>query len=111
MSNMSKSADAKVPYVVSNIERCKCSQCPVQADSVCAQDKYSRLKNEMKSLGEGEAPEPHKVPGVYCSAGTATCSDLDHNRDCICKTCAVWEEHRLENANPMMYFCNIGRAT
>ena len=42
MSNMSKSAGAKVPYVVSNIERCMCSQCPVQADSVCAQDKYSR---------------------------------------------------------------------
>lgn len=45
-----------------------------------------KLKNEMKSLGEGEAPEPHKVPGVYCSAGTVTRDDLDQNIDCICKT-------------------------
>jgi hypothetical protein len=110
-NEMSKSREAKVPYVVSNIERCMCPRCPVQADSVCTLEKIGNLKSEIKSLGEGEAPEPQKVPGVYCSAGTATCNDLDPNRDCICKTCPVWEEHRLEQASPMMYFCNIGRAS
>jgi len=107
---MSISVETKVPYTVSNIERCMCSQCPVQADSVCAQEKFSTLKNEIKSLGEGEAPEVQKVPGIYCSTGAATCVDLNPNRQCICKTCAVWEEYCLENAKPMMYFCNIGRA-
>jgi hypothetical protein len=68
MSNMSKSEEAIVPYVVSNIERCKCPQCPVQSDSVCALEKIGNLKHEMNNLREGEAPEPHKVPGVYCSA-------------------------------------------
>jgi len=74
-------------------------------------DKIGNLKNEMKSLGINEAPDPQKVPGVYCSSGTATCSDLDPKRDCICQTCSVWEEHCLEHADTMMYFCNNGSAT
>ena len=88
-----------------------CPQCPVQADSVCTLDKIGNLKNEMKSLGKDEVPGPHKVPGVYCSSGTATCSDIDPNRDCICKTCPVWGEYCLEHANTILYFCNNGRAT
>ena len=107
---MSATIETKVPYTTINIERCMCPQCPVQADSVCAQEKFSNLKNENKSLGEGGAPEPQKVPGVYCSTGGAACVDLDPNEQCICKTCAVWIEYCLENATPMMYFCNIGRA-
>jgi hypothetical protein len=74
-------------------------------------DKIGNLKNEMKSLGKNEAPEPQKVPGVYCSSGIAACSYLDPNGDCICKTCSVWEGHCLEHANAMMHFCNNGRAT
>ena len=108
---MSTAVETKVPYTVSNIERCMCSKCPVQAASVCAKETLSGLKNEIKSLGEGEAPEPQKVPGVYCSTGAATCVDLNPNQKCICKTCAVWEENSLENAIPMMYFCNNGKAT
>ncbi len=111
MSEMDTSGEVKVPYNVTNIERCMCPQCPVQLDSVCTLDKIGNLKNEMKSLGKDEVPEPYKVPGVYCSSGTATCSDLDPNRDCICKTCSVWEENCLEHANTIMYFCNNGRAT
>jgi len=111
MSEKCTSETVKVPYAVNNIEKCMCPQCPVQADSVCTLDKIGNLKNEMKSLGKNEVPEAQKVPGVYCSSGTATCSDLDHNRDCICKTCSVWEGHCLEHADTIMYFCNSGRAT
>ncbi|MGB9131778.1 MAG: DUF2769 domain-containing protein [Methanosarcina sp.] len=107
---MSTDIENKVPYTVSNIEKCMCSQCPVQANSVCAQEKFSSLKNEIKSSGGGAGPEPKEVPGIYCSTGSATCIDLNPNQQCICKTCAVWEEYDLENAKPMMYFCNIGRA-
>ena len=110
MSEMDTSGKVKVPYAVTNIERCMCPQCPVQADSACTLDKIGNLKNEMKSLGKDKAPEPYKVPGVYCSSGTATCSDLDPNRDCICKTCSVWDDYCLEHANTIMYFCNNGRA-
>jgi len=38
--------EAKVPYTLSYIKRCRRSLCPVQADSECAQEKYSELKNE-----------------------------------------------------------------
>jgi hypothetical protein len=101
----------KVPYTVLNIKRCRCTLCPIQADSECAQEKYSRLENELESPGGVEALEPQKVPGVYCSAGTATCSDLNFNRQCLCNTCPVWEEYKLEKSTPMAYFCNKGRAT
>lgn len=101
----------KVPYTVLNIKRCRCTLCPVQADSECAQEKYSRLKNELESSGGVEALEPQKVPGVYCSAGTTTCRDLNFNRQCLCYTCPVWEGYELEKSTPIMYFCNKGRAT
>ncbi len=102
--------EPKVPYTISNIEKCMCPKCPVQANSICVQEKYDSLKNEINSSEKGIIPEPEKFPGVYCSTGSATCVDLNPNKQCICKTCAVWKEHFLENSKPMMYFCNIGRA-
>ena len=111
MSEMGISGEVKVPYAITNIERCMCPKCPVQANSACTLDKIGNLKNEMKSLGKNEAPEPQKVPGVYCSSGIATCTDLDPNKDCICQTCPVWVESCLEHADTIKYFCNIGRAT
>jgi hypothetical protein len=54
MSNMSKFVE--VPYIASNLERCMCSQCPVQAESACALEKMGNFKNEAKNLGEGKAP-------------------------------------------------------
>ena len=107
---MTTALETKIPYTVSNIERCMCPQCPVQANSVCVQEKSSILKNEVESSGKGEAPDPQKFPGVYCSTGAAACVDLNPNRECICKTCAVWAEYCLENEIPMMYFCNINKA-
>lgn len=110
MSETGTTIEVKVPYVLSNVERCMCPQCPVQADSACAQEKVRNLKNEMKDLNEGETPDYQKVPGVYCSTGEATCRDLDPNQQCICKTCDVWREYCLEFGAPMMYFCNNGKA-
>src|SRR5665811_446539 len=77
MSEMGTDVKVVVSYTLSNIERCMCPQCPVQAGSVCVQEGIGNLKNEMKSSGEGAAPEPQKVPGVYCSAGSAACRDLN----------------------------------
>jgi hypothetical protein len=100
----------KVSYTVLNIKRCRCTLCPVQSDSECAQEKYCRLKIELENSGEVDALEPQKIPGIYCSAGAATCRDLDFNRQCICYTCPVWEVYELEKSTPMMYFCNKGKA-
>ena len=48
---MDATVKAKVPCTVSNIKRCMCTLCPVQTDSECAQEKYSKLKNEIKISG------------------------------------------------------------
>lgn len=106
---MNTDTEVKIPYNNSNFERCKCSQCPVQADSTCAQNMLNNLKGEIE-LRKGMAPEPKQVPGVYCSTGESMCKDLNPNKQCMCKTCTVWEEYCLQNAKPMMYFCNIGKA-
>ena len=108
MGNMSTFME--VPYVASNLERCMCSQCPVQAESACALEKMGNFKNETKKLGEGKAPSPQNVPGIYCSAGEAVCKDLNHNESCICNTCSVWKEHNLKNANIINHYCSNGKA-
>jgi hypothetical protein len=46
MSEISTTLEVRVPYTVSNTERCMCPQCPVQADSVCTLEKIGNLKNE-----------------------------------------------------------------
>lgn len=108
MSNNCKSIE--VPYVASNLERCMCSQCPVQAESACALEKMGNFKNEAKKLVEGKAPIPQNVPGMYCSAGEAFCRDLSVNKDCICNTCSVWKENDLTNACTSDHYCSSGRA-
>jgi hypothetical protein len=94
-----------VAYSILNVNRCRCTLCPVQADSECAQEKYCSLKNELESSGGVEALEPRKVPGIYCSTGKATCGDLNFSRHCICNTCPVWEENNLEDTKTKMYYC------
>jgi hypothetical protein len=106
-----RGTDFVVPYARKNINRCKCSQCPVQADSQCAQDKITRSGQAMENLPEGEVPSPEDVPGVYCSEGKARCNDIEFDRQCICYTCDVWKEYDLKDANPNNHFCHHGRAT
>jgi hypothetical protein len=112
MAEMGTTTEVIVPFTVSNIEKCMCSKCPVQAGSSCAQEQIGNLKNEMSNVHVpgNAAPEPQKVPGVYCSSGEATCTDLDPNEECMCKTCEVWAGYCLERGTPMMYFCNNGKA-
>jgi hypothetical protein len=102
--------DFVVPYSQENINTCRCSQCPVQADSKCVKDKLDNLKEEMEEIPAGEVPEPDDVPGVYCSTGKATCRDLNPGRQCICNTCDVWKKYALEGGTPSQYFCQNGRA-
>ena len=101
----------RVPFTVMNIIRCRCTLCPVQADSECAQEKYSKLKNELECCERIEDLDPRKIPGTYCSAGTATCKDLNFNKECLCHTCPIWEGHELEKSKETMYFCKKGKAT
>ncbi len=100
-----------VPYIEENINRCRCPQCPVQANSRCAQSEVQSSRQALENAPAGEVPDPETVPGVYCSEGPATCRDLDFNRQCICGSCEVWKEYDLKDAKPNNHFCQHGRAT
>jgi hypothetical protein len=103
--------DSKVPYKRSNIEKCRCPQCPVQADSKCAQEKLQSSKKLMENMPAGGIPDPEDVPGIYCSTGKATCESLNFDRECICGTCEIWKEYGLEGVDPNNHFCLHGKAT
>lgn len=53
--------------------------------------------------------ERDRLPGMYCTTGKALCPDLDYNKICKCKECAVWEEYHLEQEDLVKYFCREGR--
>ena len=89
-----------------NMVRCLCSQCPVQKESECAQNKMKMLQISMK----GMSPEPSDFPGMYCANGKAICSDLDPDKTCKCINCDVWKENNLNSGQPSTYFCQNGKA-
>lgn len=82
----------EVPYIQKNAARCQCYGCPVQKESACAQEKYAAVSG---SLATGEPPVHADLPGLYCSAGTAVCDDLDFSGMCQCMGCAVYAENSL----------------
>ena len=94
----------KIEFTRENITKCLCPQCPVQAESECAQTKMKMLQESMR----GMSPEPSDVPGVYCATGTATCSGLNPNKMCNCPNCKVFKENNLEQGEPNGYFCQKG---
>jgi len=99
-----------VDFSDENITKCRCGQCPVQEESRCALDKTQAMSQMAQTIEEmpglDDPPAPEDVPGVYCSTGTATCSDLDYSRNCICASCDVWQEHGLS----AWKYCQTGSA-
>ncbi|MCX9012856.1 MAG: DUF2769 domain-containing protein [Candidatus Methanoperedens sp.] len=106
--NTNKNPDPEVAYTVENIEKCRCSECPVQIGSRCVIDKMRKSKQEIKR--SGKVPMPENVPGIYCSADTATCTDIDTSQPCICGNCAVYQGYNLAEGKPADHFCKNGRA-
>lgn len=102
----SKETKLKIEFTRENISKCLCPQCPVQAESECAQTKMKMLQESMR----GMSPEPSDVPGMYCATGTATCSDLNPNKMCNCPNCDVFKENNLAQGEPGAYFCKNGAA-
>lgn len=89
---------SKVAYTKENVEKCWCGSCPVQVKSTCAKDLYEESKKSK------EMPPPDRLPGLYCSTGTATCTDLDLVNLCNCPACLVWSENRLTSN----HYCKLG---
>lgn len=103
---MSQSVGTKVPFGSSNVGKCKCPKCPVQTKSQCVSGKLTTIKESL-------AKTPlirEEIPGLYCSTGTATCTDLDPKQACLCDGCAVFGEYKLGTTKPVGYYCRDGFA-
>ena len=97
---------SKVPFTLEKVTKCVCPKCPVQAKSQCVSQKASVLADALKKV----PLKPEDIPGLYCSTGKATCTDLNPQEKCICGTCPVWTEFTLGGGKPAGYFCRDGKA-
>ena len=71
-----------VEYNKKNLERCICKSCPVQMDSVCANDRKLKMMDMLQNMNETDLmPEPAHIAGIYCSIGKSTCPDIDTDQN------------------------------
>jgi len=96
----------KVPFVAANVGKCKCPKCPVQAKSQCV----AKLKMGLGEALKGNPLKHEDIPGVYCGAGKATCTDLDPSKSCMCGTCSIFTQYKLASGKPVGYYCRNGAA-
>jgi hypothetical protein len=103
---MDKAIGTKVPFSAKNVGKCSCPKCPVQSKSQCVRGKLATIKDSI-------AKTPlirEEIPGIYCSTGAATCTDLDPKQACLCPSCAVFGEYNLGTGKPLGYYCRDGFA-
>lgn len=95
-----------VEYDKKNMERCLCIKCPVQIDSVCANERKLGMLDMLKNMEETDLmPEPTHIAGLYCSIGKSTCADIDTDQECQCVKCPVFKENNLKTG----YYCKLGK--
>jgi hypothetical protein len=97
----------KVPFVIDNVSKCLCPGCPVQGKSQCV----AALKLGLNEALKKKPLKHEEVPGLYCGAGKATCTDLDPGQSCMCSGCAVFSRYNLAKGKPVGYYCRDGAAT
>jgi hypothetical protein len=84
------------------MEKCICNECPVQAKSECAQQ---RFKKTPELIEKGKMPDPKEFPGLYCATSTTPCDDLNYDEMCNCVNCPIYEEEDLGEGEPGSYYC------
>ncbi len=100
---------SKIEFNMENWEKCICSSCPTQADSQCVKEKKINAMEMMPKIKESKKmPQPEMIPGMYCATGKGTCDDVDFTKMCQCNLCAIWKENKLDQGEPMGYFCRDG---
>ena len=96
----------KVPFTLENVMQCLCPKCPVQGKSQCVAEKKLALTTAL-----AHNPLLHDdIPGVYCSAGQATCDGLDWSQPCSCFECSSYDKYSLAEGWPTCYYCMNGNA-
>jgi Protein of unknown function (DUF2769) len=97
-----------IDFSMENIKKCLCPKCAVQIESQCVKDKLKiMLLMTQQDLDSPMRMDEGRVPGLYCSTGRASCSDIATNKVCKCNECPIWEGYGLE---PKKYFCRDGKA-
>lgn len=101
---------SKIEFLIPLIKKCLCPQCPVQSKSVCIEGKKRLMLEIVYGNETGMFLEPDRVPGLYCSSGETSCTDIDDSKNCICDRCDVWDDYGLDKMDNPKYFCKKGPA-
>ncbi len=99
-------AGVSIPFVTVNVSKCLCQRCPVQLSSSCVSSKITEFKVTLSKL----PLRREDIPGVYCSTGIATCTDIKIEQECLCGKCVIFTEYKLYNYPPMGHYCRDGQA-
>jgi len=103
---MAQQVTIRVPFALDTVSKCLCPGCPVQAQSKCVAGLKPGLTEALK-----KNPLKHEqIPGDYCAAGKATCTDIDTKKSCLCGNCAVFKQYNLAKGKPGGYYCSAGAA-
>jgi len=102
----------KIDFNLENMEKCLCSECPVQSKNSCVKDHLKMIEEVGHSvdIDSGFILDQEKIPEVYCAHGKTNCKDLDYHEECQCIKCKVWKEYDLEVREAPGYFCKNGKA-
>jgi len=102
----------KINFDLENMEKCLCSECPVQSNNSCVNDQIKIIEEVGHSvdIDSGFILDQEKIPKVYCAHGKTNCKDLDYHEECQCIKCEVWKEYDLEVREALGYFCKNGKA-
>ncbi len=102
----------KIDFNLENLEKCLCSECPVQTKSSCINDQMKIIEEVGHSvdIDSGYILDPEKIPKVFCAHGKTPCQDLDFHEECQCINCDIWKEYDLEVREAPAYFCKNGKA-
>ncbi len=101
---MAHQTAVRVPFIAANVGKCMCPKCPVQSKSSCVAGKLSTIEAALKA----NPLKKEDIPGVYCSTGKATCTDINPNASCLCGACGVYDQYKLANFKPGGRFCGNG---
>ncbi|MBI2864104.1 MAG: DUF2769 domain-containing protein [Chloroflexi bacterium] len=98
----------RVEYTATNLQNCRCSNCPVRETSACIAGKVAALGQMHTSGATAPMAAPQALQMLFCShaVGKSECTDLNTKLACNCPGCEVWTSHNLASA----YFCSHGAA-
>jgi hypothetical protein len=101
---MTQQTSKRVPFAASNMAKCKCPGCPVQWGSRCVAGQAAGLNVALKK----QSLSHEQIPGLYCSAGVSSCTDIFIERGCLCGECPVYFEYELKTGRPLGHYCSGG---